>query len=50
MSALERATVEAFLIWAVGNRSGFGHPLSRSIRTDALEEPFILDVGRILTS
>lgn len=46
MSALERATEEAFLIWSVGKRAVFGHPFSRSISANALEWPFISDAGR----
>ena len=34
--------MEAFSIWAAGNKAVFGHPFRRSMRVKALEEPFIL--------
>ena len=40
-SEWERTSLEAALIWAVGNKAGFGHPFSKLIRVEALEDPFI---------
>ena len=42
--------MEAFSIWAAGNKAVLGHPFRRFIRVKALEEPFILSqtVGEIL--